>query len=98
MSWLTTQPLASDTRSPGLSESLITRIVAAGGGRYVGLLDESDGWRETLVLFASLRTRSTLALPLSRLCVRAVRARIAKSDRLFARFAARRQNRGMRAA
>lgn len=51
-------------------------IVEAGGGIYVGPL-------ETIVLFNSPATRSTLALKESALTPEAVRATIAASDERF---------------
>jgi hypothetical protein len=69
------------------SDHEIAWIVAAGGGRYVGLLRAIPGRTEPVVLFASLQTKTTLALPLSRLTVRAVRRRIAESDAAFAKAA-----------
>jgi len=54
------------------------RIVEAGGGIYVA------GMLGPLVLFNSKATGSTLALPESHLTIKAVRARIAESDKTFA--------------
>jgi hypothetical protein len=68
---------------PTLSESEMCLIVEAGGGRYVGVMNEIPGIVESVVLFASPRTRSTLALPSSRLTVAAVRQQLADSDAAF---------------
>jgi hypothetical protein len=59
--------------SPTLSESEMCLIVEAGGGKYVGVMNEIPGIVESVVLFTSPRTRSTLALPSSRPTVAAVR-------------------------
>jgi hypothetical protein len=58
-------------------------IVEAGGGRYVGVMNEIPGKVESIVLFTSPQTRSTLGLPSSRLTVEAVREQLAKSDAAF---------------
>jgi hypothetical protein len=68
-----------------LSEAEICSIVEAGGGRYVGVMNEMPGKVESIVLFTSPQTRSTLALPSSRLTVEAVREQLAKSDAAFNR-------------
>jgi hypothetical protein len=66
-----------------LSEAEMCQIVEAGGGRYVGLMNEIAGKVESIVLFTSPQTRSTLALPSSRLTVAAVREQLDKSDAAF---------------
>jgi hypothetical protein len=66
-----------------LSESDMSSIVEAGGGRYVGVIDEIPGKMEQVVLFTSPQTRSTLGLPSSRLTVAAVREQLAESDAAF---------------
>jgi hypothetical protein len=66
-----------------LSEAEMCSIVEAGGGRYVGLMNEIPGKVESIVLFTSPQTRSTLALPSSRLTVEAVREQLDKSDAAF---------------
>jgi hypothetical protein len=68
---------------PTLNESEMCSIVEAGGGRYVGVMNEIPGIVESVVLFTSRRTRSTLALPSSRLTVAAVRQQLADSDAAF---------------
>jgi hypothetical protein len=74
---------------PDLTEQEIALIVTAGGGQYVGLLQNIPGRMETVILFASPQTETTLGLRMSRFNVEAVRERIAKSDELFAKAAAR---------
>src|ERR1700693_3871361 len=73
---------------PTLSEVEMCWIVAAGGGRYVGVMNEIPGKMESLVLFVSPQTRTTLALPSSRLTVAAVREQLAESDAAFNRSCA----------
>lgn len=68
---------------PTLSEAEMCSIVEAGGGRYVGVMNEIPGKMETIVLFISRRTRSTLGLPSSRLTIQAVREQLAESDAAF---------------
>jgi hypothetical protein len=68
-----------------LGETEISSIVAAGGGRYVGVLKEIPDKMESVVLFISPRTRTTLGLPISRLTVEAVREHLAESDAAFTR-------------
>jgi hypothetical protein len=65
------------------NETEFSSIVAAGGGRYVGVLKEIPGKMESIVLFNSPRTRTTLGLPTSRLTVEAVREHLAESDAAF---------------
>jgi hypothetical protein len=67
-----------------LTETEISSIVAAGGARYVGILRGIPGNLESVVLFSSPRTRTTLSLPISCLTVEAVRGRLAESDAAFA--------------
>jgi hypothetical protein len=66
-----------------LNEGEMSSIVAAGGGRYVGVINKFPGKMESIVLFTSPQTRSTLALPSSRLTVAAVREQLAESDAAF---------------
>jgi hypothetical protein len=68
---------------PTLSVAEVRSIVEAGGGRYVGVMNEIRGIVESVVLFTSPRTRSTLALPSSQLTVAAVREQLAQSDAAF---------------
>jgi hypothetical protein len=70
--------------APDLGESAFCSIVAAGGGSYVGVLKEIPDKMESLVLFNSPRTRTTLAIPISHLTVEAVREHLAESDAAFA--------------
>jgi hypothetical protein len=72
---------------PDLTEEEIALIVSAGGGRYVGLLQNIPGRMETVILFASPQTETTLGLRMSRFNVEAVLERIAESDELFAKAA-----------
>jgi hypothetical protein len=69
--------------APQLSETEISSVVAAGGGRYVGILKELPGNMESVILFSSLRTRTTLSLPTSCLTVESVREHLAESDAAF---------------
>ena len=66
------------------NEKNFLSIVEAGGGRHVGILKEIPGRMESIVLFNSPRTRTTLGLPISRLTVEAVREHLAESDAAFA--------------
>jgi hypothetical protein len=66
-----------------LSEVEMSSIIEAGGGRYVGVMNEIPGKMESIVLFVSPQTRTTLALPSSRLTVAAVREQLAESDAAF---------------
>ena len=67
-----------------LCEMEFSSIVVAGGGRYVGVLKEVPDKMESVVLFSSPRTRTTLGVPISRLTVEAVREHLAESDAEFA--------------
>lgn len=67
-----------------LSETEISSVVAAGGARYVGVLKGIPGNMESVVLFSSPGTGTTLSLPISRLTVEAVREHLAQSDAAFA--------------
>jgi hypothetical protein len=62
----------------------MSAIVEAGGGKYVGVLKEIPGKMESIVLFISPQTRSTLGIPMSRLTVEAVRHQLTESDAAFA--------------
>lgn len=64
-------------------------IVAAGGGRYVGVWKEFPNKMESVVLFSSPRTKTTLGIPISRLTAEAVREHLAESDATFARVGAK---------
>jgi hypothetical protein len=66
-----------------LNEVEMSSIIEAGGGRYVGVMKEIPGKMESIVLFVSPQTRTTLALPSSRLTVAAVREQLAESDAAF---------------
>ena len=67
-----------------LSEAETSLIVEAGGGRYVGVLKEIPERMESIVLFISPQTKTTLGIPISRLTVEAVREQLAESDAAFA--------------
>jgi hypothetical protein len=66
----------------------ISSSVEAGGGKYVGVLKEIPGRIESIVLFISPETRSTLGIPMSRLTVAAVREQLAESNAAFAEASA----------
>jgi hypothetical protein len=66
-----------------LSEAEMSSIVAAGGGKYVGVLSEIPEKMESIILFISPQTRTTLGIPVSRLSVEAVREQLAESDAAF---------------
>ena len=70
---------------PLLSEREISSIVEAGGGKYIGVITEVPEKMESIVLFTSPQTRSTLGLPSSCLTVEAVRERLAESNAAFNR-------------
>lgn len=67
---------------------LFETICFLGGGTYRGVQrgDKSIGL-ESLVLFNSTKSGSTLALPISKLTASAVRASIQASDAMFEKFA-----------
>jgi hypothetical protein len=66
-----------------LSEAEMSSIVEAGGGKYVGVLSEIPEKMESIILFISPQTRTTLGIPVSRLSVEAVREQLAESDAAF---------------
>ncbi|HXN17306.1 MAG TPA: hypothetical protein VN875_03160 [Candidatus Binatus sp.] len=66
-----------------LNEAEMSSIVEAGGGKYVGVLKEIPGRMESIVLFISPQTRSTLGIPMSRLTVEAVRQQLSESNAAF---------------
>jgi hypothetical protein len=66
-----------------LDEAQLSLIVQAGGGKYVGILKEIPGRMESIVLFISPQTRTTLGIPMWRLTVEAVRDQLAESDAAF---------------
>ena len=61
----------------------MSSIVEAGGGKYVGMMNEIPGRMESIVLFISPQTKSTLGLPISGLTAEAVREQLAESDAAF---------------
>jgi hypothetical protein len=73
----------SNRTHPVLHEAEISSIVETGGGRYIGVLKEISQETEAIVLFISRQTRSTLAIPISRLTVEAVRRQLAESNAAF---------------
>jgi hypothetical protein len=66
-----------------LSEAEISSIVEAGGGRYVGILMAIPKKMESIILFISPQTRTTLGIPMSRLTIEAVREQLAESNAAF---------------
>jgi hypothetical protein len=66
-----------------LNEAEISAIVETGGGKYVGVLKGVPERSETIVLFISRETKSTLGVPISRLTVAAVRKQLAESNAAF---------------
>ena len=66
-----------------LSEAEMSSIVEAGGGKYVGVLSEIPEKMESIILFISPQTRTTLGIPVSRVTVEAVREQLAESDAAF---------------
>ena len=66
-----------------LSEAEMSSIVEAGGGKYVGVLSEIPEKMESIILFISPQTRTTLGIPVWRLTVEAVREQLAESDAAF---------------
>lgn len=67
------------------SEAEISLIVEAGGGKYVGVLLAIPRRMESIILFISPQTKTTLAIPMSHLTVEAVREHLAESNATFAR-------------
>jgi hypothetical protein len=72
-----------------LGETEFSSIVAAGGGKYVGVLKEIPNKMESIVLFNSPRTRTTLGIRISSLTAEAVREHLAESDAAFAEASAK---------
>ena len=72
-----------------LGETEFSSIVAAGGGKYVGVLKEIPNKMESIVLFNSPRTRTTLGIRISSLTADAVREHLAESDAAFAEAGAK---------
>jgi hypothetical protein len=71
-------------REMRLSEAEISSIVEAGGGKYVGILLAIPQKVESVILYISPQTRTTLAIPISCLTVEAVRKQLAESNAAFA--------------
>ena len=68
---------------PRMNEAEMSSIVEAGGGKYIGVLNETSERAELIVLFISPKTRSTLAIPVSCLTADTVREQLAESDATF---------------
>ncbi|MGA7224040.1 MAG: hypothetical protein WBX16_14355 [Candidatus Acidiferrales bacterium] len=66
-----------------MNETEISSIVEA--GRYIGVLKELSEKTEAVVLFTSRQTKSTLAIPISRLTVEAVHKQLAESNAAFSK-------------
>ena len=66
------------------AETEFSSIVAAGGGRYVGVLKEFPNKIEPGILFNSPRTRTALDIPNSRLPVETVCEQLAECDAALA--------------
>ena len=66
------------------SEAEISSIVEAGGGKYVGVLLAIPQRMESVILFISPQTKTTLAIPMSCLTVEVVREHLAESNAAFA--------------
>ena len=73
------------------SEAEISSIVEAGGGKYVGVLLAIPQKMESVILFVSPQTGTTLGIPMSRLNVDAVREQLAESNAAFAKHNPKRQ-------
>ena len=78
-----------NTPALDLGETEFSSIVAAGGGNYVGVLKEIPNKMESIVLFNSPRTRTTLGIRISSLTAEAVREHLAESDAAFAEAGAK---------
>ena len=77
-----------DIDTPPALTTDFSSIVAAGGGKYVGILKEIPNM-EPIVLFNSPRTRTTLGIRISSLTAEAVREHLAESDAAFAKASAK---------
>ena len=74
------------------SEVEISSIVEAGGGKYGGILMAIPDKMESIILFISPQTRTTLGIPISRLTVEAVREELAESNAAFAELSSKSRN------
>jgi hypothetical protein len=74
------------------SEAEISSIVEAGGGKYVGVLMAVPNKMESIILFISPKTRTTLGIPISRLTVEAVREQLAESGAGFTELNSKSRN------
>jgi hypothetical protein len=70
-------------KSVQLSEAEASSIVEAGGGKFVGFFEGIPERMESIVLFISPQTRTTLGIPISRLTAAAVFERLAESNAAF---------------
>jgi hypothetical protein len=66
-----------------LSEAEASSIVQAGGGRFVGFFEGIPERMESIVLFISPQTKTTLSIPISRLTPEAVIEQLAESNAAF---------------
>jgi hypothetical protein len=66
-----------------LSEAEASSIVQAGGGKFVGFFDGIPERMESIVLFISPQTKTTLSIPISRLTAHAVFEQLAESNAAF---------------
>lgn len=71
------------------SEPEIASIIEAGGGKYVGVLMTITKKIESVVLFISPQSKTTLGIPISRLTVEAVRMELAESNAAFAKHSSK---------
>ncbi len=74
------------------SEAEISLIVEAGGGKYVGVLMAIPYKMESIVLFMSPQTRTTLGIAISKLTTEAVREELAESNATFAELSSQSRN------
>lgn len=70
-------------QSPSSVEMLCRIMVETGGGIFAGLWPAIHGRAESLVLFNSPNTGTTLGCPVSKLSAELVRLKIAASDAAF---------------
>ena len=75
------------------SEAEIASIIEAGGGKYVGILMAIPKKMESVILFISPQSGTTLGIPISRLTVEAVSKQLAHSDAAFAKYPSKETNR-----
>lgn len=68
-----------------MNEAEVSSIVEAGGGKYVGILRAIPEKIESIVLFISPQTRTTLGILISRLTPEAVSEKLAESNAAFSK-------------